>query len=202
MGDAACYSHNMRARSGPFVGGIIKFAVHCPRTTLQPQERPGGGEERSTQTQRHTHTPSHPQHKGMLCTFPLIACFKQRLIVENYTLCFPSLLPPQTFSSFSLCLHIICVEGSNVQFQPKCVYFWLCVCACMWADVSTRLYLESTSGPIPSLLLWAFSSALYLGKKNRFPHILWMFKSVKGVFLVKTKNLVNIEELQQDNSLW
>lgn len=60
----------------------------------------------------HTHTREHalslPQHKGMFCTFPLIACFKPRLIVENYSLCLLCCTPPLSpfsivFSYFPLC---------------------------------------------------------------------------------------------------
>lgn len=103
----------------------------------QPQERPQGGDERSTQTWTHTHAHTHwlslPQHKGMLCTFPLIACFKQRLIVENYTLCIFLLAPPLSLSFFLFLCVCIYAYMSMEQCAPSCTYMynWFCACRCL-----------------------------------------------------------------------
>ncbi len=85
-----------------------------------------------THTHTHTHTLSLPQQKGMLCTFPLIACFKRRLIVENYTLCIFFCAPPPSFFFSFLC---VCTYAYMSRDQPFSmyfnVYFWLYVLACM-----------------------------------------------------------------------
>lgn len=93
----------MRACFGPFAIRIIKFAVCCPWTNLHYRKK--GGDEKSAQTHTDTHTCWVSfQSRGMLCTFPLIACFKQRLIVENYTLCIFFWAPPHLFL-FLLCVY-------------------------------------------------------------------------------------------------
>lgn len=154
------YSRDTRACSGPFGGGIIEFAVRCPWTTLPNHKKDLEEETKGLHKHGHTHTHtlSLPQHEGMLCTFPLIACFKRRLIVENYTLCIFFCAPPLSFFSFPLCLHIcMCTYMSRDQMYSMCLnmdYVCLhdfvcasapCLCsACAWSNsVHVLLYMKS-----------------------------------------------------------
>lgn len=79
----------------------------------------------------HTYTLSLSQQKGMLRTFHLIACFKRRLIAENYTLCISPVFPP-TPCLFFLCVCTYAYMSNDQMYSmwPN-MYFWLCVTASM-----------------------------------------------------------------------
>lgn len=127
-----------RACSAPFGGRIIKFAVCCLWTNLHNHKKNIEEELKGLHTHTHVHPHTHRNARtrvhtvvhlkgDALCTFTLIACFKQRLIVENYTLyvffCAPSLSFFFSYLCLQICIH---VRGPDVyKCDSRCWNFCL-----------------------------------------------------------------------------
>lgn len=105
----------------------------------------------------HTYTLSLSQQKGMLRTFHLIACFKRRLIAENYTLCISPVFPPTPCLFFFVSAHMhTCQTTKCTVCDLICTscYAWLLPCVsmmCVWV-LKVCKYIH----PVSHLFAWPF----------------------------------------------
>lgn len=153
----------MRSCSGPFGGGIIKFAVYCPWTTLPNHKRDLKEEMKGLPKREHTHTHTHIHiesvpAKGDAPHIPPNCLFQAEADCGKlYPLHFPCVPPHPLPFFFFVSAHMhTCQTTKCTVCDLICTsgYAWLLPCVsmmCVWV-LKVCKYIH----PVSNLFAWPF----------------------------------------------